>query len=202
VPASAAAGEDVIAWVEVEDGTITGGAAGPPAYNSGDHGNFSGRGSYTFRETGMTSTMTVVAPQAGTYPVWIRYAAGPLSAEENITRAMGLTTNGERQIVSYPLTGSWEDWEFARADVTLDAGANTIAINCDRGQEMCRLNFDAIQVGGTAPDPCVATPVRPGATALFDGTFASFDGWRKAGGGGFGRQEDCTIRGFRGPGAT
>ena len=67
---------------------------------------------------------------------------------------------------------------------------------------MCRLNFDAIQVGGTAPDPCAATAAPAGAARLFDGTFASFDQWRKAGGGGFGHQTDCTIRGFRGPGST
>ena len=198
-PAQAAVGDTQIAWLEVEDGTISGG----PALNSGDHGNFSGTGSYTFRETGMQSTMTVVAPAAGTYPVWIRYAAGPLSAEENVTRGMGLLTNGgARQVVPYPLTGSWEDWEFARADVTLTQGTNTLAVQCDRGQEMCRLNFDAIQVGGLAPDTCAATPVAPGGTALFDGTFATFDQWRKAGGGGFGHQTDCTIRSFRGAGTT
>ena len=67
---------------------------------------------------------------------------------------------------------------------------------------MCRLNFDAIQVGGLAADTCVPTPAPAGAARLFDGTFASFDQWRKAGGGGFGHQTDCTIRGFRGPGST
>ncbi len=198
-PASAAVGDEVIAWVEVESGTIAGG----PGFNAGDHGNFSGTGSYTFRETGMTSTMSVTAPAAGTYPVWIRYAAGQLSAEENVTRSMGLLTNGgARQIVSYPLTGDWETWRVARAEVPLNAGPNTIAIACDRGTDFCRLNFDAIQVGGTAFDPCAATPTKPGWTPLFDGTFASFDGWRKAGGGGFGRQRDCTIASLRGRGAT
>ncbi|NYE36388.1 hypothetical protein F4692_001492 [Nocardioides cavernae] len=198
-PAGAAVGDEQVAWLEVEDGAISGG----PALNSGDHGNFSGTGSYTFRETGMTSAMTFQAPAAGTYPVWIRYAAGPLSAEENVTRAMGLLTNGgSRQSVSYPLTGSWESWAWAPATVTLQQGTNTLTVQCDRAVEMCRLNFDAIQVGGTAPDTCAPTPVAPGATRLFDGTFASFDQWRKAGAGGFGHQTDCTIRGFRGRGAT
>jgi hypothetical protein len=198
--ATAAVGDTQIAWVEVEDGVISGG----PALNSGDHGNFSGSGSYTFRETGMTSSMTVTAPEAGTYPVWIRYAAGPLGGAEDVTRSMGLTTNGSRQVVSYPLTGSWESWAFASATVTLDQGANTIALNCQRNlpTEMCRLNLDAIQVGGLAADTCVPTAVPAGAARLFDGTFASFDQWRKAGGGGFGHQTDCTIRGFRGPGST
>ncbi|WP_167736572.1 5'-nucleotidase C-terminal domain-containing protein [Nocardioides sp. 1609] len=203
VPAAAqptspsAVGDAVIAFVEVEDGVISGG----PALNSGDHGNFSGTGSYTFRETGMTSTMTVTAPEAGTYPIYIRYAAGLLGADENVTRSMGLTTNGTRQIVSYPMTGDWETWRVAQAQVNLNAGTNTVAINCDRGTDFCRLNFDAIQVGGTSFDTCTATPVNAGWTRLFDGTFASFDGWRKAGSGGFGRQADCTIRGFRGAGA-
>ncbi|WP_205473669.1 5'-nucleotidase C-terminal domain-containing protein [Nocardioides sp. SYSU D00038] len=201
-PASAA-GEDVIAWVEVEDGVISGG----PALNSGDHGNFSGTGSYTFRETGMTSTMTVNAPEAGVYPVYVRYAAGPLGAGENVTRSMGLVVNGDRQQMSLPMTSfeDWETWRFTEEYVSLDQGANTIAISCDRSIDFCRLNFDAIQVGGSlADDTCLAAAILPpaGWTSLFDGTFATFDGWRKAGSGGFGRRVDCSIRGFRGQGAT
>lgn len=199
-PASAAVGEEVIAWAEVEDGVISGG----PALNSGDHGNFSGTGSYTFRETGMTSTMTVTAPEAGVYPIHVRYAAGPLGAEENVTRSMGLITNGVRQQFSYPMTsfGDWETWRFSSGHVSLDAGVNTIAIQCDRAIDFCRLNFDAIQVGGAQPDPCVATPAPEGWTSLYDGTFVSFDGWRKAGIGGFGHQTDCSIRSTRGAGIT
>ncbi|MCM0620688.1 family 16 glycoside hydrolase [Nocardioides bruguierae] len=200
-PAAVAADGDVIAWVEVEDGVISGG----PAFNSGDHGNFSGTGSHTFRETGMTSTMSVTAPEAGTYPLYVRYAAGPLGPDENVTRSMGLLTNGgDRQQLSLPMTSyeNWEAWDFVAAEVTLQAGANTIALACDRSIDFCRLNFDAIQVGGTAPDACTATPVAPGWAGLFDGTFTSFDGWRKAGLGGFGRQTDCTILSVRGRGAT
>lgn len=200
-PSPAAVGDEMIGWVEVEDGAISGG----PGLNSGDHGNFSGTGSYTFRETGMTSTMTVTAPVAGTYPVYVRYAAGPLGADENVTRSMGLLTNGgARQVVSYPMTSfeNWEAWRFATAQVTLQQGTNTIAVQCDRGTDFCRLNFDAVQVGGTTPDPCGAATPTPGYTSLYDGTLASFDGWRKAGVGGFGRQTDCTIRSLRGRGAT
>lgn len=202
--APTAVGDEVIAWVEVEDGVISGGAAGPPVFNSGDHSNFSGTGSYTFRETGMTSTMSVTAPAAGVYPIYVRYAAGPLSPAENVTRSMGLLTNGgDRQQMSLPMTSfdDWEAWAFVEYEVTLDEGANTVAIQCDRSTDFCRLNFDAIQVGGTAPDPCAATEPSPSYTSLFDGTFESFDGWRKAGLGGFGRQTDCTIRSFRGKGA-
>ncbi|MDO9455348.1 5'-nucleotidase C-terminal domain-containing protein [Nocardioides sp.] len=202
--APTAVGDDVIAFVEVEDGAISGGAAGPPAFNSGDHSNFSGTGSYTFRETGMTSAMTVTAPAAGVYPVWVRYAAGPLGADENVTRSMGLLTNGgARQVLSYPMTSleNWEAWRFVKTTATLNQGANTLALQCDRGTDFCRLNFDAVQVGGTAPDTCAATPPESGYTRLYDGTFESFDGWRKAGAGGFGRQSDCTIRSTRGRGA-
>ncbi|WP_134741512.1 family 16 glycoside hydrolase [Nocardioides sp. 503] len=200
-PAAAAPGDDVIAWVEVEDGVIAGG----PGLNSGDHGNFSGTGSYTFRETGMSSTMSVTAPAAGVYPIHVRYAAGPLGAGENVTRSMGLLTNGaDRQLMQLPMTSfdNWEAWRFVTYQVTLVEGANTVALQCDRSTDFCRLNFDAVQVGGAAPDPCAATPAEAGWTSLFDGTFASFDGWRKAGAGGFGRQTDCTIRSMRGRGAT
>lgn len=200
-PATAAPGDDVVDWAEVEDGAISGG----PALNSGDHGNFSGTGSYTFRETGMTSAMTVEVPAAGTYPVHVRYAAGPLSPAENVTRSMGLVTNGtDRQQMSLPMTSfdDWETWRFVSYEVDLEAGSNTIALSCDRGVDTCRLNFDAIQVGGATPDPCVATEPGDGWRSLYDGTFASFDRWRKAGAGGFGRQTDCSIRSVRGRGAT
>ena len=196
-PGAAAPGDGVVAFLEVEDGVIS----GNPGYNQGDHSNFTGAGSYTFRETGMRSTMTVDAPAAGVYPVYVRYSAGPLSAAENVTRSMGLVTNGVRQQLQYPLTGDWETWRFVRAEVTLLQGANTIALDCDRSQDICRLNFDAIQVGGTAPDPCAATAPSAGFRNLFDGTLESFDRWRKAGAGGFGRQADCTVRSFRGRGA-
>ncbi|WP_340540157.1 5'-nucleotidase C-terminal domain-containing protein [Nocardioides sp. GXZ039] len=206
VPAQAASdepgavGDTMIGWAEIEDGVI----AGNPGWNQGDHGNFSGRGSYTFRETGMSSTMSINAPEAGTYPLYIRYAAGDLSAAENVPRSMGLTVNGARQQITYPLTGDeyghWETWGVYETTVPLNQGANSISINCDRSVDFCRLNFDAIQVGGTEFDPCAPTSPKPGYTALFDGTFASFDGWRKHGSGGFGRQTDCTIRGFRGLG--
>ena len=89
--ATAAPGDTQIAWLEVESGAITGG----PALNSGDHGNFSGTGSYTFRDPGSRSTMSFTAPEAGTYPVWIRYSAGGLGgADDNVTRKMGLLVNG------------------------------------------------------------------------------------------------------------
>ena len=225
--ASAAVGDTQIAWLEVEDGAISGG----PALNSGDHGNFSGTGSYTFRDPGMRSTMTFNAPEAGTYPVWIRYSAGGLGgADDSVTRKMGLLVNdGARQLLDFPPTfvpgeadqhDGWERWSWTRADVALNAGTNTLAVDCQRnadsgGTETCRLNFDAIQVGGTAPTggtmaaPCApSTTVPAGATRLFDGTFASLDGtiaaprWHKAGAGGFGFQADCTLRGFRGQGTT
>ena len=117
---------------------------------------------------------------------------------------MGLTTNGSRQVVSYPLTGSWESWAWARADVTLDQGANTIAVNCDRNlpRRCAGSTSTPSRSAGSLPTPASPTAVPAGAARLFDGTFASFDQWRKAGGGGFGHQTDCTIRGFRGPGST
>ncbi|SEC04402.1 protein of unknown function [Nocardioides exalbidus] len=230
-PASAAPGDAMIAWLEVENGAIV----GNPGRDQGDHGNFSGESSYTFRDPGMRSTMTFTAPEAGTYPVWIRYSAGGLGSAEddNVTRKMGLLVNGgSRQVLSFPRTfvpgepdqhDGWERWGWTPATVTLNAGTNTLAVDCQRnvengGDETCRLNFDAIQVGGTAPAapsggtpaaPCTASTTIPaGATRLFDGTFASFDGtiaaprWHKAGAGGFGFQTDCTLRGFRGQGTT
>ena len=194
--AASAAPGDEIGLLEVEDGVIAGG----PGRDQGDHSNFSGSGSYTFREAGMSSTMTVDAPAPGVYPVHIRYSAGP--TDEIDSRTMSLVTNGVRQQVPFPRTVDWETWRFATTQVTLVQGPNTLALRCDRPVDTCRLNFDAVQVGGATPETCAARPASPGYRSLYDGTFASFDAWRKAGGGGFGRQTaDCSIQTFRGRGA-
>ena len=86
-PATAAVGDTQIAFPEVEDGVISGG----PALNSGDHGNFSGNGSYTFRETGMTLDDDGHRRRPrGRTRSGSGMPQGRSSAEENVTRSMGL----------------------------------------------------------------------------------------------------------------
>ena len=66
--------------------------------------------------------VTVFAPRAGGYSVHIAYAAGFGDAEHTLT-----VNGGSAQVVSYPNTG-WETWRQVRADVTLNAGFNTVRL--------------------------------------------------------------------------
>lgn len=66
--------------------------------------------------------VTVFAPRAGGYSVWIAYAAGFGAAEHTLT-----VNGGGAQVVAYPHTG-WETWRQVRADVTLNAGFNTVRL--------------------------------------------------------------------------
>jgi hypothetical protein len=66
--------------------------------------------------------ISVFAPRSGGYSVWVAYAAGFGAAEHTLT-----VNGGGAQVVAYPDTG-WETWRQVRADVTLNAGTNTIRL--------------------------------------------------------------------------
>lgn len=66
--------------------------------------------------------VTVFAPRAGAYTVHIAYAAGFGEAQHTLT-----VNGGGAQVVTYPNTG-WETWRQIRADVTLNAGYNTVRL--------------------------------------------------------------------------
>ncbi|GLY22248.1 family 43 glycosylhydrolase [Micromonospora sp. NBRC 101691] len=67
--------------------------------------------------------VTVFAPRAGNYTAHIAYAAGYGDAQHTLT-----VNGGAAQAVTYPNTG-WETWRQVRADVTLNAGNNTLRLN-------------------------------------------------------------------------
>ncbi|GAA2219845.1 hypothetical protein GCM10010429_53180 [Micromonospora olivasterospora] len=74
---------------------------------------------------------TVFAPRAGGYTAHIAYAAGSGDATHTLT-----VNGGAAQVVSYPNTG-WETWRQVRADITLNAGWNTLRLtHRDRWAEL------------------------------------------------------------------
>ena len=84
-------------------------------------------------------------------------------------------------------------------NLELQAGVNTITLAYETGDEG-NINIDVLSIGEN-PDICSPGEVEDGYTAIYDGTLASLqEGWRMAGPGGFGRQEDCSIRGAGGMG--
>ncbi|MBD5784808.1 DUF1080 domain-containing protein [Cellulosimicrobium terreum] len=183
-------------WYEAEEARPLGGS------NLGnDHSNYSGSGfAAGMQNVGSGRTFTVNVDEAGTYPVNVRYANGIHPYTELRSKNVSLHVNGEDLGQwNFPTTGDWKSWGTVTRDLELQEGANTITIAYETGDEG-NINMDVLSIGEN-PDICTPGDVEDGYTALFDGTLASLqDGWRMAGPGGFGRQDDCSIRGEGGMG--
>jgi hypothetical protein len=157
-----------------------------------EHNGYSGSGFVDgIQSVGAGVSFTVTADEAGSQPVNLRYANGPNPFEG--TKTMSVSVNGT--VVDpweLPSTGDWKTWDFVTRDLDLQAGANTISVWFDEGDDG-HVNLDVLSLGA---DPDLCAPIQPdaGYTALFDGTLASFGDWRLAGAGSFGRQDDCSLR--------
>lgn len=113
---------------EAEDGTLAGGAC-----LATDHPGYTGSGFVAcFTSRGPSVTQRIVAQDAGTYSLDLRYAAGPDGPAG--TRSASVSVNGgaPRQIL-LPLTGSWNTWADATIPVQLAAGVNTISVSYGSG---------------------------------------------------------------------
>lgn len=159
-----------------------------------DHSNYSGSGfAAGMNSTGTGRTFTVTVDEAGTYPVNLRYANGIHPFPELQDKSVSLYVNDQEQDTwMLPTTGDWKTWQVATRDLALQEGANTITIRQDEGDDG-NVNLDVLSVGSQF-DICTPAGIEDGYTGLFDGTLASLDDWRMAGPGGFGRQDDCSIR--------
>lgn len=166
-----------------------------------DHSNYSGSGfAAGMTNVGAGRTFSVTVPEAGTYPVNVRYANGIHPYTSLRAKNVSLHVNGQDLGQwNFPTTGSWKDWGVQTRDLDLQAGVNTITLAYEAGDEG-NINIDVLSIGEN-PDICSPGEVEDGYTALFDGTLASLqEGWRMAGPGGFGRQDDCSIQGAGGMG--
>ncbi|MBD8078433.1 family 16 glycoside hydrolase [Cellulosimicrobium arenosum] len=183
-------------WYEAEEARPLGGS------NLGsDHSNYSGSGfAAGMQNVGSGRTFSVTVDEAGTYPVNVRYANGIHPYNELRAKNVSLHVNDEDLGQwEFPTTGDWKNWGTATRDLELQAGVNTITIAYEEGDQG-NINMDVLSIGEN-PDICTPADVEEGYTGLFDGTLASLDdGWRMAGPGGFGRQDDCSIRGEGGMG--
>jgi hypothetical protein len=180
-------------YFEAEEAALTGGAG-----VGTDHSGYSGAGFvHNVQSVGAGVTFTATVDGAGTYPVNLRYANGPNPFDG--TKSMSLYVNdtlvGPWEL---PTTGNWQSWEFVTRNLDLQAGANTISLRYDDGDDG-HVNLDVLSVGAS-PDLCSPAAPEVGYTALFDGTLETFEGWRLAGAGSFARQDDCTLKGKDGMG--
>ncbi|MFG6503381.1 family 16 glycoside hydrolase [Microbacterium sp. P05] len=180
-------------WYEAEEASLTGGAKVDL-----EHSGYSGAGfAGGMWDVGSAFTFTVNADAAGTYPVNVRYSNGPNPAPGS--KDVSLYVNGTKVGPwEFPSTTDWKTWATVTRNLDLAAGANTIALKYETGNKG-NVNVDVLSVGA-ATDICAPAQMEDGYRALFDGTLTSLDAWRMAGPGGFGRQDDCSIRGEGGLG--
>ncbi len=174
-------------YYEAEEASVFGGAA----INT-DHSKYSGSGFVDNMTTqGSGVTFTVNAAQAGPQPVHLRYANGPNPSAK--TKVVSLIVNGtEVEPLSLPSTVDWKTWAFATRELNLNAGANTITLRYDTGDDGW-VNVDLLKLGAER-DICTPQPAGTGYTSLFDGTLDSLAGWRQASAGSFSRQADCSLK--------
>ncbi|MCB7135867.1 family 16 glycoside hydrolase [Cellulosimicrobium marinum] len=183
-------------WYEAELAQPLGGSS-----IAADHSNYSGSGfAAGMQNAGAGRTFSVTVEEAGTYPVNVRYANGIHPYTELRAKNVSLHVNGEDLGQwNFPTTGDWKNWGTQTRELELEAGVNSITLRMEAGDEG-NINLDVLSIGEN-PDICTPGEVEEGYTALYDGTLASLDaGWRMAGPGGFGRQEDCSIQGEGGMG--
>ena len=180
-------------WYEAEEARLIGGAK-----FDAEHSGYSGAGfAGGMWQAGSAFEFTVNAETAGTVPVNVRYSNGPNPAPG--TKDVNLWVNGQNLGKwDFPSTGDWKTWATITRDMPLVAGANTIALKYESGNKG-NINVDVLSIG--AADICTPAQIEDGYRSLFDGTLESLNaGWRMAGPGGFGRQNDCSIRGEGGMG--
>ena len=124
---------------EAERGTLSGAAVNT------NHANYTGTGFVdTWTAVGNSDTFAVSAATAGSHTVVVRYADGSAS-----TRTMSLYANGTKVgQLTFPAVfalGDWDDWSTVSATVTLAAGANTVKLQYDSGDNG-NVNIDNIAV--------------------------------------------------------
>lgn len=183
-----------LGWYEGEEAAFVGGAK-----VDSEHSGYSGSGfAGGLWNTGSAITFTVNADSTGTQPVNLRFSNGPNPFDG--TKTVSVYVNGQEVAPwSFPKTGNWKTWATATRDFALTEGSNTIALKYETG-DTGNINVDALSIGASV-DVCSPVAAEDGYTGLFDGTLASFDKWKMAGAGSFGRvTEDCTLRGAGGMG--
>lgn len=125
---------------ELEDGELTG-TAGIDT----EHAGYTGSGFVDGIQTvGSGTTVEVVAPKAGSYDLQIRYANGP-NPQPNQTKRMSLYIGDERQEILLPPFADWKTWGTFTVRVTLPAGATSVGIVYEQGDDG-HVNLDHVKV--------------------------------------------------------
>jgi trehalose/maltose hydrolase-like predicted phosphorylase len=111
---------------------------------------------------GGTDVLPVRDAPAGPATLAVRYGNGSGSPQ-----TVHLGVNGQSRQVSVPSLASWDDWAVVTVPVTLNAGANTVAVTVTDG-DTARVNVDylALYPGGAQP-PTQVAPATVGTTTHY-----------------------------------
>lgn len=146
--------------------TLSGGAA-----LASDHGGYVSPAGFvaSYAHPGDDATWQVLGAPAGAATVTIRYANYIGAIGGPAPRTMTLVVNGTATQLTLPPTSSWDSWATVTEPVSLQAGTDTVAVNCATGDD-CNVNVDDISV--TAPG---ATPAAVQPAGSLGGYLRSFD---------------------------
>ncbi len=112
--------------VQAENGVLTGGAT-----IASDHSGYTGAGFVGSLYDGAGDTVAYAVPATASYPLTIRYAnslGGQSPPYQNVTRTLSVSAGGQTQVVSLPVTGSWDTWSTVTVTVELPAGLDPIQL--------------------------------------------------------------------------
>jgi len=126
-----------------------------------------------YSNPGDDATWQVLGAPAGAATVTIRYANYIGALGGPAPRTMSLVVNGTTTQVTLPPTSSWDDWSTVTEPVTLQAGPNSVAVDCAAGDD-CNVNVDDISV--TAPGAAAASVLPAGPLGGYIRSYDSANG--------------------------
>ena len=110
--------------------------------------------------TGADASWQVLGAPAGAADVTIRYS-NYTGGDGNLeSRTESLVVNGTTTQVTLPTTSSWDDWSTVTVPVTLTAGTNTVALDCESSDD-CNVNIDDIAVAAAGATAAPFLPANP-----------------------------------------
>lgn len=123
--------------------------------------------------TGADATWQVLGAPAGAASVTIRYSNYIGALGGPAPRTESLVVDGATTQVTLPATTSWDAWSTVTVPVTLTAGTNTVALDCESSNN-CNVNIDDIAV--TAPGASAAPFLPAGSLSGYMRSYDSADG--------------------------
>jgi alpha-glucosidase (family GH31 glycosyl hydrolase) len=110
--------------------------------------------------TGANASWQVLGAPAGSASVTIRYSNYVGALGGPAPRTESLVVDGATTQVTLPATASWDAWSTVTVPVTLTAGTNSVALDC-QSSNSCNVNVDDIAVAAPGATAAPFLPARP-----------------------------------------